>query len=171
MNLISIRNIDAGSLVEQISLRNKLNCKPFKWFMENVAFDLVKYYPPVPIPPYAQGKVKYIRKNRSKLVNLSQFNFQKKIRNLAAKLCLDTGFKNENQRFGLGDCDSDGGEKRFELSWQSDIRPVRRNKCFDVSSSNVGDPVFLYTCHGLKGNQEFQYYLVIYLYLVKTCLY
>jgi polypeptide N-acetylgalactosaminyltransferase len=55
-----IRNIDAGSLVEQISIRNKLDCKPFKWFMENVAFDLVKYYPPVPIPPYAKGKVKYI---------------------------------------------------------------------------------------------------------------
>jgi hypothetical protein len=28
--------------------------------MENVAFDLPQYYPPVPLPPYALGEVKYI---------------------------------------------------------------------------------------------------------------
>jgi hypothetical protein len=26
--------------------------------MENVAFDLPQYYPPVPLPPYALGEVK-----------------------------------------------------------------------------------------------------------------
>ena len=26
-------------------------------FMENVAFDLPQYYPPVPLPPYATGEV------------------------------------------------------------------------------------------------------------------
>ena len=26
-------------------------------FMENVAFDLPQYYPPVPLPPYALGEV------------------------------------------------------------------------------------------------------------------
>lgn len=26
--------------------------------MENVAFDLPQYYPPVPLPPYATGEVK-----------------------------------------------------------------------------------------------------------------
>ncbi len=28
--------------------------------MENVAFDLVKHYPPVPIPPYASGEIKSV---------------------------------------------------------------------------------------------------------------
>jgi len=26
--------------------------------MENVAFDLPEYYPPIPLPPYASGEVK-----------------------------------------------------------------------------------------------------------------
>ena len=28
--------------------------------MENVAFDLPQYYPPIPLPPYATGEVKNI---------------------------------------------------------------------------------------------------------------
>jgi hypothetical protein len=28
--------------------------------MENVAFDLPQYYPPVPLPPYATGEVKAV---------------------------------------------------------------------------------------------------------------
>jgi hypothetical protein len=68
------RNVNPGNLTKQIELRNKLECKPFKWyeyniffadlvfiyhrFMENVAFDLPQYYPPIPLPPYATGEVK-----------------------------------------------------------------------------------------------------------------
>lgn len=28
-------------------------------FMENVAYDLPRYYPPVPLPPYAHGEVSH----------------------------------------------------------------------------------------------------------------
>ncbi len=70
------RNVDPGNITKQLELRKKLNCKPFKWykssihscnslfivffcnrFMENVAFDLPQYYPPIPLPPYAKGEV------------------------------------------------------------------------------------------------------------------
>lgn len=37
------------------ALRKRLGCKPFKWFMENVAFDLVKKYPPVEPTDYGAG--------------------------------------------------------------------------------------------------------------------
>lgn len=51
------RNIDAGDLSEQKAIREKLNCKPFKWFMKEVAFDLEDYYPAVEPPPFANGEV------------------------------------------------------------------------------------------------------------------
>ena len=54
----SYRNIDPGDISEQTELRNKLQCKTFKWFMENVAFDLPKKYPPIEPPNFGNGYIK-----------------------------------------------------------------------------------------------------------------
>jgi len=51
------RSVDPGDLSKQREIRKRLKCKPFKWFMEEVAFDLVKRYPPVEPPDYGAGKV------------------------------------------------------------------------------------------------------------------
>ncbi|CAF4333974.1 unnamed protein product, partial [Rotaria magnacalcarata] len=62
-------------------------------FMENVAYDLPQYYPPVPLPPYAQGE----------------------IRNWNSSLCIDTKHGGEHATFGLNLCLRDkqgrGGEQ------------------------------------------------------------
>ena len=36
--------LDAGDLTEQKALRQRLQCKPFRWFMKTIAFDLPKKY-------------------------------------------------------------------------------------------------------------------------------
>lgn len=49
--------VDAGDLSFQRSIKTKLNCKPFKHFIENVAPDLLEFYPLIDPPPFAKGAV------------------------------------------------------------------------------------------------------------------
>uniref|UniRef100_T1JNW7 Polypeptide N-acetylgalactosaminyltransferase n=1 Tax=Strigamia maritima TaxID=126957 RepID=T1JNW7_STRMM len=133
------RNISPGDLTEQKALRTRLQCKSFKWFMTEIAFDQVKKYPPVEPPDFASGE----------------------IRNVATNYCIDTRFRGENEKFNLEKCIKDdeqgGGEQQFALTWHKDIRPKKRLVCFDVSSSEDKAPVVLWNCHGMQGNQFWQY--------------
>ncbi|KAK3782729.1 hypothetical protein RRG08_037728 [Elysia crispata] len=134
------RNIDAGDLTEQKAIRERLNCKPFSWFMKEIAYDLVKFYPPVEPQPLATGE---IRRN-------------------GTDMCIDTGFKGANERIEIHKCSKSLGgaaEQHFEFSWHKDLRPRRRNICFDVSRSSPKSPVVLFSCHGMGGNQRFKYNL------------
>ncbi|CAF1516626.1 unnamed protein product [Adineta steineri] len=134
-----IKNVNAGDVTKQKALREKLQCKSFKWFMEKVAFDLPEYYPPIPLPPFAQGE----------------------IRSMAASLCIDTKHGGEQATFGLEQCIKDqpdkNGEQEFELSWRQDIRVKNRDFCFDVPNREKRAPVILYKCHNMRGNQHFVY--------------
>ena len=38
-------NVDPGDLTEVRAIREKLKCKPFEWFMKEIAYDVTKYYP------------------------------------------------------------------------------------------------------------------------------
>lgn len=51
------KDIDPGDLTKQKAIREKLKCKPFKWFMETVAFDLPLKYPPVEPGDFGIGEV------------------------------------------------------------------------------------------------------------------
>lgn len=134
----SYRAIDAGDMTEQRAVRSRLKCKPFHWFMKEVAFDLESYYPTVEPEPYASGE----------------------IRSAGTSLCIDTKHKTE-ERFGLSQCLTDnpaeGGEQDFLVSWHKDIRLTKRTMCLDVSTSVEHAPVILYTCHGMGGNQLWKY--------------
>lgn len=50
-------NANAGDLSYQLSIKNKLNCKPFSYFLERVAPDMLTYYPLIDPPPFAKGVV------------------------------------------------------------------------------------------------------------------
>ncbi|XP_023342320.1 N-acetylgalactosaminyltransferase 6 isoform X2 [Eurytemora carolleeae] len=132
------RNIDPGDISEQIALREKLQCKPFKWFMQEVAFDLYKHYPPVEPADFIGGEFR------------SKEN---------PEYCVDSKFVRANERIGFEPCSKGtGGEQKFSLTWRKDIRPSNRKKiCWDVSSYEARSPVLLYDCHTQGGNQGWSY--------------
>ena len=40
--------MNLGDVTEQKKVRDRLQCKPFDWFMKNIAYDMVKKFP---LPP------------------------------------------------------------------------------------------------------------------------
>ncbi|KAG8221857.1 hypothetical protein J437_LFUL003233 [Ladona fulva] len=125
------RKIDPGDLTAQKALRERLKCKPFKWFMEEIAFDLPKKYPPVEPPDFAKGEIRSVA---------------------SPDLCVDTRLKNKDERFGLEPCMKDhpgqSGEQNFILTWHKDIRPNKRSMCWDVSSLESKAPEKRWLIHG-----------------------
>jgi len=132
------RDMDPGDISEQLALRKKLQCKPFKWFMKEVAFDLPKHYPPVEPEDFVSGEIR------------SQAD---------TSLCVDTEHKRAGERFNLKKCTKDkSGEQSFALTWRKDIRLKNRRKvCWDVNSYETKAPVTLFDCHGQGGNQAWRY--------------
>lgn len=51
--------VDTGDLTYQLAIKNKLKCKPFSYFIEQVAPDMNEFYPLIDPPPFAQGAVRF----------------------------------------------------------------------------------------------------------------
>lgn len=133
-------SIDAGDLTKQKAIREKLQCKSFKWFMEEVAFDLPKKYPPIEPPDFASGTIQ----------SLSHPN-----------QCVDSLNHGVGQEIGLYSCAENRKRPHlnqfFVLSWHKDIRVHGTTKCWDLSTSVKNAPITFYDCHGQQGNQFFRY--------------
>ncbi|XP_041808477.1 polypeptide N-acetylgalactosaminyltransferase 10-like [Chelmon rostratus] len=137
------RHLSAGDMTAQKELRNRLNCKSFKWFMNEVAWDLPKHYPPVEPPAAAWGE----------------------IRSVGSGMCMEIKHFVSGSPIRLESCVKGRGEVGWShgqvltFGWREDIRvgdPMHTRKvCFDAVSHN--SPVTLYDCHGMKGNQLWRY--------------
>ena len=46
--LYYFRFLDMGDITSQLEMKNRLQCKSFQWFMDNVAFDMLRKYPELP---------------------------------------------------------------------------------------------------------------------------
>ncbi|TRY73495.1 hypothetical protein TCAL_11679 [Tigriopus californicus] len=111
------KSIDPGDISKQKALRERLQCKSFKWFMENVAFDQPKHYPPVEPDDYAHGFIKNVQ---------------------YSNLCATAGSSNEP--FFVSECDGSSRQK-FILNWHKDIRTyVSHSMCWDVSQGGDEAP-------------------------------
>lgn len=69
------RYLDMGDISEQLALKERLQCKSFDWFMENVAYDVVDKFPHLP-------------------ANL----FWGELRSMAIEMCKYSPFKNPKQK-------------------------------------------------------------------------
>jgi len=51
--------IDAGDISKQLAVKERLKCKPFKYFLEVVAPDMLEKYPPDQLE-FASGVVSFL---------------------------------------------------------------------------------------------------------------
>ncbi|XP_021925113.1 putative polypeptide N-acetylgalactosaminyltransferase 9 isoform X3 [Zootermopsis nevadensis] len=119
---------DFGDVSSRRELREKLGCKSFKWYLDNIYPELF-----IPGEAVAYGEVR----------NLG----------LEGKTCLDSPARKADlhKAAGLYPCHNQGGNQYWMMSKAGEIR--RDETCLDYA----GQDVILYPCHGSKGNQYWHY--------------
>ncbi|XP_047989942.1 N-acetylgalactosaminyltransferase 6-like [Leguminivora glycinivorella] len=130
------RLIDTGDISEQQAIRQKLKCKSFRWFMTQVAFDLIAKYPPVEPKAFAHGRIRPAE---------------------ALDLCADAYNGNSKDSLLLKPCQKGLTEQNWEFTWHKDIKVKNRRTCWDLPDASLNSPVRLYDCHLGGGNQEWRY--------------
>jgi polypeptide N-acetylgalactosaminyltransferase len=132
--------LDAGLLLRQHALREKLQCKSFKWYLDNVAPEILQKFPVKGAPWFARGWV----------------------RNLGAKtLCIDT--MNEDHMIGLYPCDGTrvhpNYNQRFELSFYRDIAHygTLEADCIQPLERRPGARLIKSECTQKQGEQFWKY--------------
>lgn len=69
-------NVDAGDLTEQFKLKERLKCKPFKYFLDNIATEMLERYPLEP-QYFATGSIQL--KNTDKCIGLPLPHYHEKL--------------------------------------------------------------------------------------------
>ncbi|KRX42020.1 putative polypeptide N-acetylgalactosaminyltransferase 10, partial [Trichinella murrelli] len=134
------RKLDPGDISKQKEIRKRLGCKPFKWFMQMIAFDQSVRYPPVEMVDVREGE----------------------IRSIQSGVCVTVEYAVEHGVVGLADCkkghgDAAVGEQFFIYTTRKEIKFRNRRLCFDVPENKMKAPVILYRCHDMQGNQAWRY--------------
>ncbi|CAF0787226.1 unnamed protein product [Brachionus calyciflorus] len=118
-----IRRLDYGDISEQLAIKQKLQCKSFKWFMENIAYDLPKKFP---LPP----------KNKvwGECVNQKH------------RVCLDVRGAGFGQPIGVSGCHHQLGNQLFRLNVEGELSSGEH--CF-VSDKNIVKKKFCLNYEGI----------------------
>ncbi|GCC22058.1 hypothetical protein chiPu_0000443 [Chiloscyllium punctatum] len=99
--------VDYGDVSARKGLRERLKCKSFSWYLENI-------YPDSQIP--------------------RRYYLLGEIRNVATNQCLDNMGRKENEKVGIFNCHGMGGNQVFSYTAEKEIRTD--DLCLDVSRLN-----------------------------------
>ncbi|EDV32219.2 uncharacterized protein Dana_GF15722, isoform D [Drosophila ananassae] len=101
------RKASAGDVSDRKALRERLKCKSFRWYLENVYPESL-----MPLDYYYLGE----------------------IRNAETETCLDTMGRKYNEKVGISYCHGLGGNQVFAYTKRQQI--MSDDLCLDASSSN-----------------------------------
>ncbi|KAK9887746.1 hypothetical protein WA026_000060 [Henosepilachna vigintioctopunctata] len=154
---------DFGDISARKNLRERLGCKSFKWYLDEIYPELF-----IPGEAVASGEIRNLGKGGKtcldsparrgdlhKPAGLYPCHRQggNQIASDATGYCVDSACKPEDMHkpVGLWRCHQQGGNQFWMYSKAGEIR--RDEACLDYS----GQEVILYPCHGSKGNQYWEY--------------
>ncbi|XP_028967008.1 N-acetylgalactosaminyltransferase 7 [Galendromus occidentalis] len=106
------RDYDAGNLTQQLELRKRLQCRPFSWFMKEIAYDVLKHFPYLP------------RNNR-----------WGHIKPVSEDGCLDSMRAHPPTNVGVSGCHGGGGNQLFRLNEEGQLGVGER--CVDANKENM----------------------------------
>ena len=95
-----MRGYPLGDLSEQVALKDRLQCKPFKYFMDEVAYAVLDKFPPLP-PNVAWGEVIW--------------------QNGATSYCWDKGHQDTGTILNIHGCHHQGGNQMFRFNDRGQI--------------------------------------------------
>lgn len=131
-------NLDPGDLTRPKHIREKLNCKSFRWFLKNIAPDMIAKYPPVSHNPvFASGAVQSLANPR---------------------MCLDNLGRLFDDRIGVYECNDNliepGENQMFRYTFYKDIRLQhgQHEYCLDAYNLNM------YDCNEMDSGNQFWIY-------------
>lgn len=135
-NMPHLTHIKVGSLRKQKELRQRLQCKPFKWFLDNLAQDFLQVYPVEEPLDFAFGAVQSLA---------------------APNLCLERLERKEHPQ--LLPCDADLLYPKPEQKWTlSHFRDLHSSfHCLELQQRQPLAEVWLWQCHHQAGNQFWSY--------------
>ena len=122
------RKVDMGDISSRKDLRRNLQCKSFRWYLENV-------YPESPMP---------LNFNHLGAISVTVQGMSK---------CLDTMGKKSGDKLGVTPCHGLGGNQVFAVTQSHQI--MSDDNCLDATGD--GADVKIVKCHSMRGNQAWDH--------------
>ncbi|XP_054847435.1 polypeptide N-acetylgalactosaminyltransferase 11 isoform X3 [Eublepharis macularius] len=141
-----LRNRNYGNITDRVELRKKLNCKSFKWYLDNIYPEMQISGPNAkPQPPvfFNRGQKRPKTLQRGRLYNIQ------------TNKCL-VAQGHPSQKGGpvvVKECDY--SDQNQVWLYNEDHELILNNLlCLDVSETRTSDPPRLMKCHGSGGSQQ-----------------